>query len=208
MNENNANKLEQLEFDEEDKKIYDAFIELGWLIPQTEEEVERAEKGLGKIKCPSLPSELTDPSKILERIKNRKNNAEDIKNNPIQPNKMLELSPTLLSLLWQATKISQNHIAQKLEVTIAFMRGCSDFSDSVPEQCKQELINRAVKKFSFIDKILIEKIVRHPKQIATAGFRDTSYSGKKMSFEEIVEKSGMDKIYQKFWLDLAKGEQQ
>ncbi len=208
MNEDNINKIEEIEFDEQDKKIYDAFIELGWLIPQTEEDVQRAEKSLEKVECPPLPHGLADPSKILERIRKRKAKMTNAEKSNLQDKTLLDLAPTLLSLLWQATKISRSKIAQNLEVTIAFMRGCSDYSDSVPEQCKQELIDRACREFDFIDRSLIEEVVRHPKQVATAGFRDTSYSGKRMSFEEIVEKSGMDKIYKKYWLDLATGEQQ
>lgn len=168
-----------------------------------------------------LLNEGINPDELIEKVRNKivpflseiqeTENEEIKKKDKVQvlndqAKKLVELSPTLLSLLWQATKTSQSLIAQKLEVTILFMRGCSDFPDSVPEQCKQELINRAVRQFNFIDKSLIENIVRHPKQVATASFRDTSHSGKQMSFREIVEKSGMDEGYQKFWLDLAKGE--
>jgi hypothetical protein len=71
MNKNNVNKKEEIEFDEQDKKIYDAFIELGWLIPQNEEDVQRAEKALEGIEYPPLPIGLADSSKILERIRQR-----------------------------------------------------------------------------------------------------------------------------------------
>lgn len=208
MNKNNVNKIDEIEFDEQDEKIYDAFIELGWLIPQTKEDVQRAEKALEKIECPPLPSGLKDSSKILEKIRKRKNAIKNNENKNQSAKNFLELTPTLLSLLKQGSNLLPSEIAQKLEVTVAFMRGCSDYSEAVPEQCKQELINRVSKQFNFIDKSLIEKVVRHPGQVATAGFRDTSYLGKRMSFEEIVEKSGMDEIYKKFWLDLAKGETQ
>jgi tetratricopeptide (TPR) repeat protein len=49
-------------------QIYDALIEKGWLIPQTEEDVHRAELALAQIECPPLPPELADPYWIIDRL--------------------------------------------------------------------------------------------------------------------------------------------
>lgn len=213
INGQNKNLFGNLNATEEE--VYNALIELGWILPRNEEDFQRAEKAFEGTECPPLSSELKDPTSLIERLR-KEQETESTQNNKdlaperskLQGNIALDLAPTLLSLLRQATKISQSLIAQRLEVTIPFMRGCSDFHDSVPEQCKQELIERTFREFNFIDKSLIEKVVRHPGQVATAGFRDSSYSGKRMNFEEIVEKSGMDDVYKKFWLDLAIGEKQ
>lgn len=222
MNKDKVNDITQPEFDEQDTKIYKALIGLGWLIPQTEEEIEIAEEALKELEIPSLPTELEDSSKILENIRKcnkdeNKNNSEDITKTNLRlvssesesliQNKQVkdfdENCPTLMSLLRKYTNDMPSKIAQNLEITVAFMRGCSDYSAVVPEKCKQELIDRAYKLYNFISKRLIESVVRTPGLVPTAGFRDTSYSGNQMSFEEIVRKSGLDEESQKFWLKLA-----
>jgi tetratricopeptide (TPR) repeat protein len=49
-------------------QIYDALIEQGWLIPQTEEDVLRAELALAQVECSPLPPELADPYRIIDRL--------------------------------------------------------------------------------------------------------------------------------------------
>lgn len=49
-------------------QIYDAFIEKGWLIPQTEEDVLRAERALAQVECSPLPPGLADPYRIIDRL--------------------------------------------------------------------------------------------------------------------------------------------
>lgn len=48
--------------------IRDALIERGWLIPQTEEDVLRAERALARVGCSPLPRELADPYRIIDRL--------------------------------------------------------------------------------------------------------------------------------------------
>ncbi|MDQ3712018.1 MAG: hypothetical protein M3388_07340 [Acidobacteriota bacterium] len=170
-----------------------------------------------------MPPELSDSSLVLERIRNRKNknqiNSDEagklsetiaitansqITNLDNRGDFLLGLTPTLLSLIRQATKDFPSSIAQKLGVTVAFMRGCSDHSESVPKNCKKELVDRTCSAFHFLDREKVRQVVENPKLIATAGFRDTPYSGNQMSFEEIVEKSGMNEKAQSFWLELAR----
>jgi tetratricopeptide (TPR) repeat protein len=45
--------------------IYDALIEEGWLLPQTEEDILRVERALARIKCAPLPPELSDPYRFI-----------------------------------------------------------------------------------------------------------------------------------------------
>jgi|SRR5215213_95695 len=53
--------------DELDRKIYDAMRLKGWVIPQTVEDVLRAEAELDDEGCDDLPAELMDPYAILRR---------------------------------------------------------------------------------------------------------------------------------------------
>ncbi len=221
MNEKHIHEVEQPEFDEQDKKIFNAFVDLGWLDSKKEEKDSKAKSK--QEQCPSLPAELSDSSLVLERIRNRKNknriNSDEAKelnqttattantqisNLADRYDVLLDLTPTLLSLIRHATKDFPSIIAQKLGVTVAFMRGCSDYSGSVPKSCKKELIDRTCDAFHFLEREKVRQVVENPKLIATAGFRDTPYSGNQMSFEEIVEKSGMNEKAQKFWLELAR----
>jgi hypothetical protein len=48
-----------------ERRVYDAMRALGWIIPTTEEDVERAESMLSKEAVP-LPEELKDPYQTLE----------------------------------------------------------------------------------------------------------------------------------------------
>ncbi len=51
-----------------DGRIYDALIERGWIIPQTEEDVERAERALAHVELPPLSPELADPYRLIHRL--------------------------------------------------------------------------------------------------------------------------------------------
>jgi hypothetical protein len=62
--ENNAPGHEE----EMDGRIYDALIERGWIIPQTEEEVKRAERALARVELPPLSPELADPYRLIHRL--------------------------------------------------------------------------------------------------------------------------------------------
>lgn len=221
MNEKHIYEVEQPEFDEQDKKIFNAFVDLGWLNSKNEEKDSKAKSK--QEQCPSLPPELSDSSLVLKRIRNRKNKNQINSDEAGELNEttaatvnsqitildnrgdvLLGLTPTLLSLIRQATKDFPSSIAQKLGITVAFMRGCSDHSESVPKNCKKELVDRTCSAFHFLDREKVRLVVENPKLIATAGFRDTPYSGNQMSFEEIVEKSGMNEKAQRFWLELAR----
>jgi len=115
-----------------------------------------------------------------------------------------EAFPTLLSLLRKFTGDMASKIAQQLEVNVPFLKGCSDYSEQVPPQCKKELIRRVGNVYPFVDKNKVEQVVENPKPLKKAALRSEEYSGSQMSFEEIVEKSDLDSETQKFWLELAR----
>src|SRR5215216_3486885 len=126
MNKSNGKKIEEPVFDELDEKIYHAFIELGWLIPQTEEDVERAEKALEEVECPSLPTELADSSKVLERIRKNFNqvtrgvDAEQISN--IKP---------YLGYVSDETGLPPSKIEQEIELSTDFLIQVTEGSEVV-----------------------------------------------------------------------------
>lgn len=51
-----------------DGRVYDSLIDRGWIIPQTEEEVERAERALARVELPPLSPELADPYRLIHRL--------------------------------------------------------------------------------------------------------------------------------------------
>lgn len=59
----------QEKFDQLDVDIYTSFIEAGWIIPQTEEEVKIAEETLQKVQIPPLPAGVKDSSPLIAQIR-------------------------------------------------------------------------------------------------------------------------------------------
>jgi hypothetical protein len=55
-----------MEFDDLELQVYEAFLARGWIIPQTEAEVSRAEAEMVG-ECDELPAELRDPYAVLSR---------------------------------------------------------------------------------------------------------------------------------------------
>jgi hypothetical protein len=54
--------------DEIDGRLHDTLIELGWLIPQTEDDVRLAEAALERAECRPLPAELADPYRLIHLL--------------------------------------------------------------------------------------------------------------------------------------------
>ena len=76
MNEKKQGKEFKEEFDQLDAEIYKSFIELGWVIPQTEEEVTIAEKALQKIQIPPLPAGVKDSSPLIAQLRKERKERE------------------------------------------------------------------------------------------------------------------------------------
>lgn len=62
-------KIEDIsaEFDELELQVYEAFLARGWIIPQTEADVSRAEAQMAGKECEELPLSLRDPYELLRR---------------------------------------------------------------------------------------------------------------------------------------------
>ena len=61
-NENISAELEELEL-----QVYEAFLARGWIIPQTEADVSRAEAEMVGKTCEELPPTLRDPYSVLRQ---------------------------------------------------------------------------------------------------------------------------------------------
>src|SRR5712692_3162085 len=55
------------EFEELEQQVYEAFLARGWIIPQTEGDVSRAEAEMAADDHKELPPELRDPYAVLRR---------------------------------------------------------------------------------------------------------------------------------------------
>jgi hypothetical protein len=53
--------------DELELQVYEAFLARGWIIPQTEADVSRAEAQMAMEDCEELPTALRDPYAVLRR---------------------------------------------------------------------------------------------------------------------------------------------
>jgi hypothetical protein len=70
-NDKNRKVAQELSDAEAERLLYQTLLELGWLVPQTMAEVERAEKRLGQTPI-ELPSVLQDPFAVLDdKVPNR-----------------------------------------------------------------------------------------------------------------------------------------
>lgn len=194
MKMDDVNKIEEIEFDEQDKKIYDAFIELGWLIPQTEEEVQRAEKALENAECPPLPNGLADSSKILERIRKRLISDEKIIETPTTSN----IKP-FLGYVSDETGLPPSKIEQELRLPTEFLIQIPENAEVVKESVRENIVSATLLKFPQLNRNSLSQSLKQPSQKMAAA-RNEEYSHEEITFEKILDSSGMtDK---EFWLKL------
>lgn len=66
-----ANRRENLE-----DQIHDTLIKMGWIVPQTENDVTLAKSALVSTECPPLPDGLADPFRIIDRLAEGEEEAE------------------------------------------------------------------------------------------------------------------------------------
>ena len=111
MNEKRLDKEFQEEFDRLDAELYKSFIELGWVIPQTEEEVAIADKALKTIQIPPLPAGAKDSSPLIAQL--RRERAEREKS----------LKSVFKGILARATDLGMTNtqLAEKARLTVALV---------------------------------------------------------------------------------------
>jgi hypothetical protein len=111
MNEKKQVKDFQEEFDQFDTEIYKSFVEAGWVIPQTEEEVAIAEKSLRKIQIPPVPTGVKDSSPLIARLRQEREEREK------------NLISVFKGILARATDLGMTNfqLAEKARLTVALV---------------------------------------------------------------------------------------
>ncbi len=168
--------------EEMDQQIYEALIEMGWLIPQTEEDVRLAEETLNQVECPPLPLALADPSRFIHRLDER------------------------IGMLCEVTGQTPSVIARELDVKVPFLTLIVQHRQSVPNSWRTEFVERAAAKWG-VDRSLARRSLEHPDQQEIAASRRAAYSTEKISYREILRRSGLGPEAQKYWIALAEAEE-
>lgn len=229
MNRKEENQANMEAGEELDQRIYEALIEMGWLIPQTEEDVRLAEEALSQLECPPLPPALADPSRLIHLLDERtgenhenspgaaENSDADVETNPatvipFRPAKNVDYkrgtsSPVLpyLGMLCEVTGQTPSVIARELKVKVPFLTLIVQHRESVPDSWRTEMVERAAAKWG-VDRSLARRSLEHPDQQEIAASRRTPYSTKRISYREILRRSGFGPEAQKYWIALAEAE--
>lgn len=113
MNEKKQGKDFQEEFDQLDTEIYKSFVEAGWVIPQTEEEVAIAEKALRKIQIPPVPAGVKDSSPLIAQLRRERE----------EPEKASGRISVFKGILAKATSLGMTNfqLAEKARLTVALV---------------------------------------------------------------------------------------
>ncbi len=230
MNRKEEDQANMASGEELDQQIYEALIEIGWLIPQTEEDVRLAEEALNQLDYPPLPPALADPSRFIHLLDD--GTEEDGENSPStvessddgvaanpatvipfrpakQPNHgEVASSPVrpYLGMLCEVTGETPSLISRELGVTVPFLTLIVQHRESVPNSWRTELVDRAAAKWG-VDRSIARRSLEHPDQQEIAASRRTAYSMEKISYREILKRSGLRPEAQKFWIALAEAEE-
>lgn len=215
--------------EEWDRQIYEALIEMGWLIPQTEEGVRLAEEAMEESECPPLPPALADPSRLFHLLDENLEEGNESSSVAAESSKadaasnfthVLAFSPgspansdvaepypvpPFLGLLREVTGETPSVIARELDVTVPFLTLIVQHRDSVPGSWRTEMIERAAVRWS-VDRRRVRRSLEHPAQQEIAASRSAPYSTERISCREILKRSGLKPEAQKYWLALAEAE--
>ncbi len=198
-------------------QIYDALIEKGWLIPQTEEDVLRAECALAQVECSPLPPELADPYRIIDRLDEDTNIDEVLKalasdeTGPAAPpiraartgaTGARATPVSVLAELRHHTKLPASQIALKMDVPVSFLSAVGRYPKVVPINWRRELDSRAERKLG-TDRGVVLNAFEHPYEAQMAASRDAAYEVEEMTAEKILDQSGMDEEAKRYWISLA-----
>lgn len=211
-----------------DEQIYDALLEKGWLIPQTEEDLRHVEAYSKQEDCSPLPPELADPYALFPRLDEIAEEElgtgeavtlRDVEPDQhpvlIQPNesgvaKAAGATPTnhvsLLADLRELTGLQATQIAHELDVTVPFLSSVGRHPKVVPLQWWKELDTRAARNLNLSQGTLMRQR-EHPYQAQMAASRDSAYEVVGITYEELLEQSGMDEDAKRYWLTLAAAEE-
>ena len=220
-NNNGQNENFSENFDATEEEVHNALIDLGWLLPRTEEELRRAEKSLEGAECPPFPPELEDPAPLIERLRREQEAAlnQDSPENEKQKShlRLVAQNQTFLETKENHIDISESEtvefvndapsfpallrleipdetpsvVAGKLGVNVGFLKLVSDYREFVPDSWRDELAREAKNVYS-IDEFRSRRTLKEPLSYQPiAASRAIPYSNRKMDWREILQKSNL-----------------
>jgi len=197
--ENNQNVMK----DEDkglDEKIYRAMIEMGWVFPQTVEEVEIAEERMDQENAAPHTGLPTAPTAedILKRMA--------AANSGAPAAEQTQQKQSLLSMLRERAKMKASAIAECLGVTAPFLSDISSHSAAIPLRIRKEIARRATASLPGITEQDVLESFSHNSYEPIAAFRDKPFEEENINYEKIVLRSDMSDERQRYWLSLANEE--
>jgi superfamily I DNA/RNA helicase len=202
-----------------EKRIYEALIEAGLIIPQTEDDIRRAEEALAQIECPLLPPELSDPYLIINELDELK---EDVRTDetPVnkcptnkQPLRLVHpvgneesistpfISKPYLGYVSDETGEPPSAITQCIRTSRQFLILVTQNSDSVDDCVRDEIADRTVKRWPQLNRNRVLTSLKTSSERIAAS-RNKPYSPGTLSFEQILDRSGMGEQEKDFWRNL------
>lgn len=226
MNSNNRQNENLFEnFDATEEEVYNALIDLGWLLPRTEEELCRAEKALETVECPPFPPELEDPAPLIERLRkeqegNSKSDPHDnqkaktalrlVANNQAVSESSEDDAPSFPVLLRRIVpNETPSVVAGKLGVNVGFLKLVSDHREFIPDSWCDELAKEAKNVYSIDESRSRRTLKERPTyQQQIAASRAVPYSNRKMDWREILQKSNLEPEREAHYRHLAEEEEE
>lgn len=213
----NKDFIENLEVTEDE--IYNALIELGWLLPRNEEEMIRAEKALEGVECPPFPAELENPAPLIERLRKEESTQNTlVSEKPKSPLRLVVANqsnvetqtneapsfPALLHL--EVPDETPSMVAGNLGVTRDFLKLVSDNRETIPNSWRNELAEIANKVYS-IDKDRSRRVLKQTFHQQIAASRAIPYSDNRMNWKEILQKAKLSPESEQLYRELAEEEE-
>jgi hypothetical protein len=107
----------------------------------------------------------------------------------------------LLNELKRHSRLSAPEIAQRLEVPLAFLSAVERHGRVIPIGWCVEIAARAERVLKISRDVIVASL-KSPSQLEIATFSDR-LSGENISYEQILEESGMDEPAKHFWRSIA-----
>ncbi|MCI0388522.1 MAG: hypothetical protein MOB07_07120 [Acidobacteria bacterium] len=177
-----------------DEQIYRAMVELGWVFPQTVEEVEIAEEQMDRETAPPHTG-LPTAEDILKRMGSA--------NSRIPVVERMQLLP----LLRQRSMMKATAIAESMGVTVTFLSDISSHSNVIPFRSRKEVARLAEASLPGVTEQEVLDSFDHDSYQPMAAFRDRPFEEENVNYERIVLRSDMSEEQQRHWLSLTEEEQ-
>jgi hypothetical protein len=108
-----------------------------------------------------------------------------------------------LGLLKEATSKPTAALAVALELTAGFLVDISDNADLLPDAARAELAHRAEKAWGLDRRRSLAALATVDHQFQKAASREGPYEGHRVTYAEVVARSGMNSQQKRYWLLLA-----